>query len=358
MRRGNGGQGCCHTILVCLYLAVSGMACYATFYLRHWLSMALLWTLDSMPMILLYNIIMANILVFGLIGLSLVIEFEGSFTLQIFFKMVSFAKRDELQAIGFYGENNLQRGTYMVYPANIEEYQKLSNESFKTISKMMFVLFTAVSLNVILSLIPDNRYLIKPVFHVASVMIVMMSHAELHLVKWYDMEIIQKIADEPEFDDELEDEINNRRQRRGRRRNRNEVENVQDNIDIHMPIVPANQVLYNALDIPNRNNEVHEEENPFANIEPLAPIFENIQPNPRPAALREINPRQANRQAVRRRVRRRQNNHNNLAYYPKRHGHEQANRATTVSFTFMSSFAVYLSLLITGMAIAHVIGIV
>ena len=109
----------------------------------------------------------------------------------------------------------------------------------------------------------------------------------------------------------------------------------------------------NAPENLNLNNE--EENNPLANIELVAPVAENLQPNPMNAVPRQVNPRPANRQADRRRMRREPNSHNNLTYYPKRHGYDQQNRSTTLSFTFMLFFATYFSLRLTGKAVASMI---
>ena len=353
MRRGNGGLSCCQTILKIISLAVVGVACSAAYYFRSWLWMALWWTLDSVPMIFVYNYIGGYIILIGLIGLAYVFGLPDVFTYQNLFKTASFAKRDELKAIGFYEEDNLQRGTYLTYPASIDEYQKLANQSFKTISNMILVVLTAVIFNVIFCLIPDTRYIIKSMIHAASVIVVMISQGELFEILWYDLKIIKKIPEEPEVDDEPEDQIIMPRPGRGRRPNRNQLERARDDIDIHYGVIPENQVPNNAPENLNLNNE--EEDNPLANIELVAPVAENPQPNPRIAVLRQVNPRPANRQAEGRRMRRQPNNHNNLAYYPKRHGYDQQNRSATLSFTFMSFFATYFSLRLTGKAIASMI---
>ena len=344
-------------ILKILSLAAVGMACSAAFYFRSWLWVALWWTLDSVPMIFVYNYLGGYTILIGLIGLAYVFGLPDVFTYQNLFKTASFARRDELKAMGFYEEDNLQRGTYLTYPASIDEYQKVANQSFKTISSMMLVLLTAVIFNVIFCLVPDTRYIIKSMIHAASAIVVMISQGELFEILWYDLKIIKKIPEEPEVDDEPEDQIIMPRPERGRRRNRNQLERARDDIAIHIPVIPENQVPNNAPENLNLNNE--EENNPLANIELVAPVAENLQPNPRIAVPRQVvNPRPANRQAARRRMRRQPNSHNNLAYYPKKHGYDQQNRSTTVLFTFMSSFAIYTtyySLRLTGKAIASVI---
>jgi hypothetical protein len=346
----------CQMILLILSLLAVGVA-FSAYYLRSWLWVALWWTLDTVPMILVYNFMGDYMILFGLMCIAYAIGFPDIFTYQNLFKTASFAKRDELNSMGFYEEDNLQRGTYLTYPASIDEYQKIANQSFKTISSMMLVVLTAIIFNVIICLIPDTRYIIKSMSHVASVLVVMVSHAEFFEILWYDLKIITKIPEEPEVDDEPEDEIILPRPGRGRRRNRNQLERARDDIAIHIPVIPANQVPNNAPENHNLNNQ--EEDNPLANIELVAPVAENPQPNPRIAVPRQVvNPRPANRQAARRGMRRQPNSHNNLAYYPKRHGYDQQNRSTTVSFTFMSSFAIYTtyySLRLTGKAIASVI---
>ena len=357
MRRGNGGMNICQKILLIFSLVAVGVA-FSAYYFRSWLWVALWWTLDSVPMIFVYNFMGDYMILFGLMCIAYVIGFPDVFTYQNLFKTASFAKRDELKAIGFYEEDNLQRGTYLTYPASIDEYQKMANQSFKTISSMILVVLTAVIFNVIICLIPDTKYIIKSMSHAASVIVVMVSHAEFFEILWYDLKIITKIPEEPEVDDEPGDEIILPRPGRGRRRNRNQLERARDDIDIHYGVIPENQVPNNAPENLNLNNDEDEEDNPLANIEPVAPVAENPQPNPRIAVPRQVHPRPANRQAARRRMRRQPNNHNNLAYYPKRHGYDQQNRSTTVLFTFMSSFAIYttyFSLRLTGKAIANVI---
>ena len=354
MRRGIGGQSCCQTIQNILSLVAFGIACTAAYYLRSWLWIALWWTLDTAPMIFVYNYIAGYVILIGLISLAFVLRLPNEFTYQNRFKTASFAKRDELKAIGFYEEDNLQRGTYLTYPASIDEYQKMANQSFKTISSMMLVVLTAVIFNVIFCLIPDTRYIIKSMIHVASVIVVMISHAEFFEILWYDLKIIKKIPEEPEVDDEPEDQIILPRLGRGRRRNRNQLERAQNDIDIQIPVLPENQVPNNAPENLNLNNE--QEDNPLANIELVAPVAENPQPNPINVVPRQVvNPRPANRQAARRMIRGQPNNHNNLEYYPKRHAYDQQNNSTTVSFAFMSFFATYFSLRLVGKAMASVI---
>ena len=192
-------------ILKILSLAAVGMACSAAFYFRSWLWVALWWTLDSVPMIFVYNYLGGYTILIGLIGLAYVFGLPDVFTYQNLFKTASFARRDELKAMGFYEEDNLQRGTYLTYPASIDEYQKVANQSFKTISSMMLVLLTAVIFNVIFCLVPDTRYIIKSMIHAASAIVVMISQGELFEILWYDLKIIKKIPEEPEVVDEPED---------------------------------------------------------------------------------------------------------------------------------------------------------
>ena len=119
------------------------------------------------------------------------------------FKAVTFAFREKLKQQDFFSTHNLQSKGIFNYPMSADNALDQANSSFTTILVQIRAYIAIAMLSVIISLIPDSRYLTKCLYHFALTAISMIIAEPYYNLTTFDMVVI-RADQEHELDEIIE----------------------------------------------------------------------------------------------------------------------------------------------------------
>lgn len=272
-------------------------------------------------MVAVYNFFVLYVVAIGLAGAAECLGVFQSLEYRRLFQMVAFAKRHQLKDMGFFDEENMQRGTCLKYPETTEEAEDMANRGFLSAAAIMIFTVTAVITSVILGVIPENVLLVKSVVYLGALISILTSFAHLSEICMFDIKIIKRRV----F--------------------------VEGDIEqIPMRIVPqAQEPIQNP---PEGEQEILRVPREYLGPQPQLVNDFHRQQGDR-AAMAAGRPRRRDRQAGLRppRIARR----DKLDSYPKRHNYLYPNPSITPLITIMTSTVIYSMLRLIGLVSSSVV---
>lgn len=196
----------CKQILIVFAVTTIGVACsiYHRFIgqILYIIGMSVYYVIDSPIFIDAINCVVTFFMSYSIGMACYASGFLIEHTYKEKFKVVTFAFREKLKQQDFFAIDNLQSKGIVNYPMSADNALDQANASFTTILVHIRAYVAIAMLSVIISLIPDSRYLTKCLYHFGLTAISMIMAEPYYNLTTFDMVVIR-----PDQENELDEII-------------------------------------------------------------------------------------------------------------------------------------------------------